>query len=224
MVNLSMLPLNTFAVYINDYIIVPQSWSLGLEIQFYIIIPLILLGGKKKVWAFASLTLFLPAYLGWVNTDYFGYRMLTGTLFIFILGSMMAAKEQITLLIIYMISAAMLIFSILYKPLSHAFNAEVLSGIIIGVPIVWLLFKLNLKNRFDSLAGDLSYGVYLNHLMFFYIFNKMGFNVLMISGTLLIIGSSLTMSYISLRLIEQPFYRFRHRIIRKDFIEHPLST
>lgn len=47
MVNLSMLPLNTFAVYINDYIIVPQSWSLGLEIQFYIIIPLILLGGKK---------------------------------------------------------------------------------------------------------------------------------------------------------------------------------
>lgn len=223
-VNSLMLPLNTFAVYYNDYIIVPQSWSLGLEMQFYLLIPFILLSKMKVVWAMASLTLFLPAYLGLINTDYFGYRMLTGTLFIFLLGSMMAGGESRALWGIYAVSAVMLILSIAYPNLSHEFNKEVLSGIFIGVPIVWLLFKVKFRSKWESLAGDLSYGVYLNHLMFFYIYNKMGFNVLSIGGALLILGSSMTMSYISLRLIEQPFYRLRHRLIAKDLTKRQPST
>lgn len=223
-VNSLMLPLNTFAVYYNDYIIVPQSWSLGLEMQFYLLIPFILLSKKKVYWALASLTLFLPAYLGLINTDYFGYRMLTGTLFIFLLGSMMAGGESRTLWRIYAASAVMLLFSMAYQSLSHEFNKELLSGIVMGVPIVWLLFKIDIRNKLDSLAGDLSYGVYLNHLMFFYTYNKLGFNVLNIEGAMLILGSSLTMSYISLRLVEQPFYKLRHRKIRKDLPECHLST
>ncbi|CAH6254391.1 hypothetical protein DAPPPG734_07980 [Pantoea agglomerans] len=110
----------------------------------------------------------------------------------------------------------MLLFSLNNKSLSQDFNKEVLSGITIGVPVVWVLFKANLRSFLDRLAGDLSYGVYLNHLMFFYLYNKMGFNVISVGGTLLILGSSLIMSYASLRLIEQPFYRLRHKKIRKD--------
>lgn len=223
-VNAFMLPLNTFAVYNNDYIIVPQSWSLGLELQFYLLIPFILLSKKKAAWAVASIILFLPAYLGIVNTDYFGYRMLTGTLFIFLLGSMMAGNERRSLWIIYAVSAVMLVLSVSLEGLSHEFNKEVLSGVLIGVPTVWLLFKVKIRNKWDSLAGDLSYGVYLNHLMFFYAYNKLGFNVLTIEGAMLIMGSSMTMSYISLRIIEQPFFRIRHKRIRKDLPENHLST
>ncbi|UJL36110.1 acyltransferase family protein [Pantoea agglomerans] len=223
-VNALMLPLNTFAVYNNDYIIVPQSWSLGLELQFYLLIPFILLSKKKATWAVASIILFLPAYLGIVNTDYFGYRMLTGTLFIFLLGSMMAGNERRSLWVIYAVSAVMLVLAVSLDGLSHEFNKEVLSGVLIGVPTVWLLFKVKIRNKWDSLAGDLSYGVYLNHLMFFYAYNKLGFHVLTIEGAMLIMGSSLTMSYISLRIIEQPFYKIRHKRIRKDLPENHLST
>jgi len=215
-VNSTMLPLNFFTVYFNDYIIVPQSWSLGLEIQFYILIPLILLSKRKVLSASISFALFIPAYIGLINTDYFGYRMITGTLFIFLLGSMMASNEVKSLAFFYSISTIMLLFSLNNKSLSHDFNKEVLSGITIGVPVVWMLFKANLRSFLDRLAGDLSYGVYLNHLMFFYLYNKMGFNVISVGGTLLILGSSLIMSYASLRLIEQPFYRLRHKKIRKD--------
>lgn len=222
-VNLTMLPLNTFAVYFNDFIIVPQSWSLGLELQFYLIIPFVLLGRRKVIWAIVSFALFVPAFTGLINTDYFGYRMLTGTLFIFLLGSMMADGEKKALWSFYIASIVMLLFSLAFDNLSREFNKEVLSGIAIGVPTVWLLFKINLRSKIDALAGDLSYGVYLNHLMFFYILNKMGFNVLSTSGALLILGSSLTMSYISLRLIEQPFYRMRHRKIIKDLPERQAS-
>ncbi|WP_143088812.1 acyltransferase family protein [Izhakiella capsodis] len=223
LVNLIMLPLNTFAVYFNNYIIVPQSWSLGLELQFYLLIPFILSGRRKVMWAILSFALFVPAFAGLINTDYFGYRMLTGTLFIFLLGSMMAEGEKKSLWAFYIVSCVMLLFSLTVKNLSHEFNKEVLSGIVIGVPVVGLIFKINLKSKIDTLAGDLSYGVYLNHLMFFYIFNKMGFSVLSTSGALIILGSSLTMSYISLRLIEQPFYRMRHRKIRKDLPERQAS-
>ena len=215
-VNATMLPLNFFTVYFNDYIIVPQSWSLGLEIQFYILIPLILLSKRKVLSASISFALFIPAYIGLINTDYFGYRMITGTLFIFLLGSMMASNEVKSLAFFYSISTIMLLFSLNNKSLSHDFNKEVLSGITIGVPVVWMLFKANLRSFLNRLAGDLSYGVYLNHLMFFYLYNKMGFNVISVGGTLLILGSSLIMSYASLRLIEQPFYRLRHKKIRKD--------
>lgn len=217
LVNSTMLPLNSFAVYFNDYIIVPQSWSLGLELQFYLLIPLILLSGKKLMFACLSLFLFIPAYIGLINTDYFGYRMLSGTLFIFLLGSMLAQNERKLLSVIYVLTAILFMLSITLKGLSQDFNKEVLSGIIIGIPVVAILFKLNLKNRYDRLAGDLSYGVYLNHLMFFYLFNKLGFDVISFKGAILILASSLTMSYISLRFIERPCYRLRHRLIRKDF-------
>jgi len=216
LVNFTMIPLNFFAVYFNEYIIVPQSWSLGLEMQFYLLIPLILLSKRKALIASLSLMLFIPAYLGLINTDYFGYRMITGTLFIFLLGSMMASNEVKPLAILYSFSFIMLLFSLNDKGLSQEFNKEVLSGIIIGVPVVWILFKANIKSSFDRLAGDLSYGVYLNHLMFFYFYSKIGFNVISVGGSLLILGSSLFMSYFSLRLIEKPFYQLRHNKVKKD--------
>lgn len=214
LVNFTMIPLNMFAVYSNEYIIVPQSWSLGLEMQFYLLIPLILLSKRKVLIASISLILFIPAYLGLINTDYFGYRMITGTLFIFLLGSMMASNEIKPLAIFYSISLIMLLFSFNDKNLSQEFNREVISGIIFGVPVVWMLFKANIKSSFDRLAGDLSYGVYLNHLMFFYFYSKIGFNVISLGGTLLILGSSLIMSYFSLRFIEQFFYKWRHNKIK----------
>ncbi|HGK4671244.1 TPA: acyltransferase family protein [Kluyvera georgiana] len=209
-VNLSILPLNGFAVFMNDYIIVPQSWSLGLELQFYLIIPLILLTRRNFLFAIASIILFIPAYLGIINTDYFGYRMISGTLFIFLMGNLMAEEKYKRLICLYALSFILFVTSFLTEKHTYSFNKEVLSGILIGVPVVFTLFKININNRLDKLAGDLSYGVYLNHLMFFYAFNKMGFNVISISGVILIITSSVLFSYISLRLIEQPFYRLRH--------------
>ncbi|AMH16006.1 acyltransferase [Citrobacter sp. FDAARGOS_156] len=210
LVNLSILPLNGFAVFMNDYIIVPQSWSLGLELQFYLLIPFILLSGKSFLFSIVSLVLFVPAYLGIINTDYFGYRMISGTLFIFLIGNLMAERKFKLMISLYALSLAFFIASFFTELHTYSFNKEVLSGILIGVPIVFALFKINIKNNIDKLAGDLSYGVYLNHLMFFYAFNKMGFNVISVSGVLLIMSSSILSSYISLRLIEQPFYRLRH--------------
>lgn len=211
LINLSMLPLNGFAVFMNDYIIVPQSWSLGLELQFYVLIPLILLSKKRLMFSFLSLSLFMPAYFGLVNTDYFGYRMISGTLFIFLMGSMMADEKHKEMIYLYFISTTLLLISFTNTTHTFSFNKEVLSGVIIGVPIVFTLLKLNVKNKIDRLAGDLSYGVYLNHLMFFYMFNKIGFNVLSASGTLIIMVSSILASYVTLRLVEQPFYRLRHK-------------
>lgn len=218
LVNFTMIPLNMFAVYFNEYIIFPQSWSLGLEMQFYLLIPLILLTNRKVLIASISLILFIPAYLGIINTDYFGYRMITGTLFIFLLGSMMASNEIKPLAVFYSISLILFLFSLNHNALSHDFNKEVISGIIIGVPVVWLLFKVNIKSLSDRLAGDLSYGFYLNYLMFFYFYNKMGFDVISVSGTLLILGSSLIMSYFSLLFIERFFYKARHNKIKNHSI------
>ncbi|TCL06816.1 acyltransferase family protein [Sodalis ligni] len=223
-INAIMIPLNLFAVYNNEFIIVPQSWSLGLEMQFYILIPMIILLSRQKQISILSLVIFSIAYTGFINTDYWGYRMIPGTIFIFLLGSMLAEYEQNKkfLWTIYGLCLPAFVAAIIITHFSHEFNFEILLGILIGLPTTSMLFKLKIKNKLDILLGNMSYGVYLNHLFFFYTYNKLGVPVLQWNGVLLIIASSLTLSILTYYIIEKPVYNTRHKLRRKQEVPSTL--
>jgi peptidoglycan/LPS O-acetylase OafA/YrhL len=89
--NVLILPLN-FYMYngLATFLILPPTWSLGLELVFYLTFPFIFFSRSKKIFSLLSCLVFIVAYLGIINTDIFGYRLLPGVLFIFITGSYIA--------------------------------------------------------------------------------------------------------------------------------------
>jgi peptidoglycan/LPS O-acetylase OafA/YrhL len=60
---------------------------LGIELLFYLVMPFILIFKVRSTCFGLSLLVFLAAYLGWIDTDLFGYRFLPGILFMFSCGS-----------------------------------------------------------------------------------------------------------------------------------------
>lgn len=217
-VNIMMLPLNFFTCYNDHFLIVPQAWSLGLEMQFYLLIPFILSLKTIRKSIAISLCFFLIAYLQIVNADYFGYRMITGTLFIFLIGSLLADwnENKKFILFIYGIIIILFIFSITIERLCSRRMTEVLLGILIGLPIIYALIKANIKSNIDLFMGNLSYGLYLNHMLISYIMKKQGVDISNPKILVLAIFLSTLLSYVSYKLIEMPCHHLRHVLRKKE--------
>ena len=82
---LAMAPLNCGPCFSD--MLMPQSWSLGLEVFFYAAFPFLLIPEKRAPFAFASAGVFALAYCGRLSPDWFTYRLLFGNLFVFMMGS-----------------------------------------------------------------------------------------------------------------------------------------
>lgn len=92
--NLLIIPLNYYMVFDNSIMqspkwwLIPPAWTLGLELQAYLALSLIIKFKFFKIIASViSLSVFFIATAGFINSDIWGYRLLPGTLFIFMIGS-----------------------------------------------------------------------------------------------------------------------------------------
>lgn len=85
--SLPILPLGFYMFGVTLPEILPPAWSLGLEMCFYLLIPFLILYKMRGVAFTLSVTVFMGASLGYLDTDIYGYRLLPGVLFIFLGGS-----------------------------------------------------------------------------------------------------------------------------------------
>ncbi|WP_175908354.1 acyltransferase [Burkholderia sp. BCC1640] len=216
--NLTMLPLNFFR-YFPHAQTVPQAWSLGLEAQFYLAFPFILLLGLRVPALLLSLLFFLLPFFDVIDPDTWSYRMLPGTLFIFIIGSFLRTNDKKALTaFVYVASLTLCAASTIYQTIKFPIF-EVTFGIVVGVPIVIALRKLEF-GPFDELAGNLSYGVYLNHFFVIWCLQilKLPRNSSLYVPILL--ATSLLLAWISYELVEKRVVAARHRIRKAT---HPIS-
>jgi len=208
--NLTMLPLNFFR-HFPHALTVPQAWSLGLEAQFYLAIPFILVLGLRVPAMLLSLSFFLLPFFDVIDPDTWSYRMLPGTLFIFIIGSFLRTNDRKPLVIFaYAASAVLCALSAINQAIKFPLF-EVTFGIVIGVPIVIALKKFKF-GEFDELAGNLSYGVYLNHFFVIWCLQIAG---LPRSSSLyipILLAVSLLLAWVSYELVEKRVVAARHRI------------
>lgn len=215
--NLVIVPLNYYMWNGSDqYTLIPPAWSLGAEIQFYLIAPFLLLWPRRvlAVGAF-SIVVYGLALTGILNSDWYGYRLLPGVLSFFLLGALLnylhysrryAAATQLVVLVVVIAALA-------WVSLNHAdllnqpYNRETLLGLAFGLLLLHLL-AVRSRKSWDDLAGDISYGVFLNHFLVLWVFFPGGVDLAVMP---LFLGLCVVMSFATQRLVERPLLAWRHR-------------
>lgn len=174
--NALIIPLNYFMVLDSTVMtapawnLVPPAWSLATEMQAYLVLPLVLQYKKLRlVLVVVSLAVYAVANLSYIHTDYFGYRLLPGVLFIFLLGSALRnwQDKQVKRLIIggFVVFLAHYIYLESLQQPPHVYAIETVLGILIGIPLLIGVHQVKKKLPLNRLAGQLSYGVFVTHFL-----------------------------------------------------------
>jgi peptidoglycan/LPS O-acetylase OafA/YrhL len=209
--NALMLPLGFYMFGLENALYVPPAWSLGLELTFYLIFPFFLLASRsiRALVVSVSVLIFIVAVLGCINTDWFGYRLLPGTFFIFVAGACLARPAVLAgwLPATVLAGSVVAAMAVLASPAlsGAAYNKEVLTGIAIGVSVVWLLRSVRFS-RIDELLGSLSYGVFLNHFLMMWLVDYAQMT------RMLVPAFSLLAALASYKLVEEPALAARQKL------------
>jgi peptidoglycan/LPS O-acetylase OafA/YrhL len=201
-----------------DFILIPPAWSLGAEIQFYLVLPFLLLFNFRKIAITLSLSVFVAATFGIIHSDWFGFRLLPGILFMFLLGSLLYDRHQsseygvygkrlfYSVMAMVVVLSGLLIYS---NKILLLYNRETLIGLIVGFFFLNLLAR-RARNSLDEAIGNLSYGVFLNHF-----FVKWAFFGEEVEGFFPVVAYlvlSLFIAFVMSHLVEIPILNFRKKL------------
>lgn len=223
--NVMVIPLNFYMFSgIDRFTLLPPAWSLGAELQFYLLIPLLLcrwplavLGGA------ASLGIFAAAQTGWLNADIYGYRLLGGVLFVFLAGGLWQRRDLrgITAwarrgaLGVLCLGLGVYAAVQLWQPaLRTPYTLEVALGFALGLPMLAVLSRLHLPaalHRGQQLAGALSYGVFLLHFPVIWLLER--YAPPMENSVMAVLAGSTVLAAFGHFAVERPIWaRFRRRL------------
>lgn len=193
LLNLLIIPLNYYMYFDStilqnpSWCLIPPTWSLGAELQAYILLSLIFLFKNLK-YLFFIVTIFVYTLANFsiINADYFGYRFVAGVFFIFLLGnSLQKIKsnscedkfDKYLPLFTWIFSITLFFYFYLNSLFSFAYTKETLLGLIIGLPLIYIISKNNKKIKFDNFFGKLSYGIFLSHFLSIWILDYYGMSI-----------------------------------------------
>ena len=214
--NLAIIPMNFFMWNASgDYALVPPSWSLGAEMQFYLLAPLLILFPRiGMAAALLSLLVQALAWLGVLHADWWGYRLLPGVLCFFLLGAALHNKRLAAPLAWASPALALGVYMALRAEGLHAapYHTEVLIGWGLGAPLLWIAARLP-RSGWDERLGDLAYGVFLNHFLLLWVFwgGKAPSGLI---GLTMLVAASIGLSWLIQRVIEQPVVLYRRHLRR----------
>lgn len=220
LLNLPIVPIS-FNMYYwgNGVTVIPQAWSLALEMTFYMVIPWIVRYATPRLIAsliVLSFSIFLAAYAKLISFDWWAYRLLPGTLFIFLAGLLFRHPSRgavISLFFLFTTALALYVTGFAFHFFDKPFVAkEVLLGLIIGIPMLGALKDLKFS-RLDEFLGNISYSVFLNHGLIIWIMEKyVGLTPFYMAVAL---GGSCLLALVSYTLVERPALAWRHRLRKK---------
>lgn len=173
LINFSMLGLDMYSVNEREHhlLLVPQAWSISAELIFYMLVPLMVrlrpaILAVLVVLAFAGKAALLT-YAGWR----WAYYPFFGQIGYFLLGVWLFFVRDYWLtwpkLVAYVLAALYTIYVLAADFADVDLHASALSNVALTLAtaiITPTLFK-HMNGRISTLLGDLSYGVYLIHML-----------------------------------------------------------
>jgi peptidoglycan/LPS O-acetylase OafA/YrhL len=177
-------------VFVNDFnksdvvlfkgLLVPQAWTLGVELSFYLLAPFVL-PRRNILFAFLGVSLCIRLYLisiGLGHKDPWTYRFFPAELALFLLGALSHQlisplyehsffKKSIELYskwATYILVLVVILFWII--PVSEFIKSFAL--FVIFFVTLPLTFFFHSKREWDRWIGDLSYPIYICHMLVIY--------------------------------------------------------
>lgn len=209
---------------LNRLLLVPQAWSLGVELTFYAIAPLICRSPRRLAMLLAAGVLvriglglwspprdpwtyrFSPAEMAFFACGGLGY-FATTRLNAFVSTSVQRVAGAICLIGLTIVIVVAPPQVMTFSQRLFTMNWPILLLIAASCP---LLFALSRGSRFDSLIGELSYPMYLSHLLVYLAMEAYAPNSLTEGGSSYI-AMTIAFSVLLLWLVVMPVDRYRRR-------------
>jgi peptidoglycan/LPS O-acetylase OafA/YrhL len=143
---------------------IPQAWTLGLELWFYLIAPFILRRPVKVLIAvfLASLAVRMALQFGFdLRGDPWSYRFFPSELAFFMLGALAGRVDRKTLVVLALAAAA----AVFVSRTGGIGRMASLSFLVAATVAIPRLFAATKNIEADRILGELSYPIYLVHVL-----------------------------------------------------------
>lgn len=199
-------------------------WSIGVEEQFYLVVPFLLALFKRSI---VAVLLILLATLVCVLVIYPQFYVYSNFYFYFAAGGLLAILcEQkqcsflnnnvirIGLLLTFILSFTTNVFAFQNKAAFHIFNM-IASALFISSISYFPLFVI--KSRLLNYLGKVSYGIYMYHIIvmtgYYFLLQRLNLKIIInetvtvITSYLVILTLTFLIAHLSFRYFEMLFYR-----------------
>ncbi len=215
----------TTKIWLESFLFVPQAWTLGIELSFYVIAPFIFKRGWKFILTVFSLSLFIKCFLYVIGLTFepWPYRFFPAEICFFLAGHYSYLLYRYIRLKhvpskIPWILFATLVFSIVfYSQIPgidlYTYNPFRILLYILLVVSIPFIFKLTKLSKVDNFVGRLSYPMYITHIFVIQIYNTYYLNFAMQNPlfSLTIIIVTVIASIMLLLLIDNPVQKLKYK-------------
>jgi peptidoglycan/LPS O-acetylase OafA/YrhL len=221
-----------------DAPLLPQGWSIGIEATFYLLAPLVVFTTRSRpwllaVWMTAGVAVFVAALrAAGVDFDRFQvlvYKNAAASWFVFFAGGAMYYVRRrwgqplplalpLVLLGVWLplIGVPVQMFGRV-RPSAAAFAQYLWITLVVAAAVMWM--KPVRLRSLDTAAGNLSYGVYLNHFLIAALVARASAAPYVpppgtMTFALLVLAASAAGAWVTYQIVERPFDRVRERVRR----------
>ncbi len=216
---------------VHEFLIVPQAWTLGIELTFYVVAPFLvrrnLLVVTSIIIASFLIRFFIYFCLGHAQ-DPWTYRFFPSELGLFLLGNLSyrmykigTSKRYLDRFKACLIAGIFFLTTFAYQEIFPQGNDPNLLFYVFTCLALPFIFYLTKNSKYDAYIGEFSYPIYISHVL------VLGFvspvtdflHLDMLKGELTLL-ISLSIAYWLIKLIANPIETFRQSRIKAHFKIH----